>query len=143
MSNLTLFKSPLSSTLPFLISIAEEFTEVLRKWQLQESSIVKILPERAFSLAVYPGDNIVAASGDKHGNLSIWNAVSNDLLELKPHTRPITCTAFDLSSVYTTSYDGSSRMLDITTGLSQELYVHPEEEPIHYIWYLFILLCFC
>ena len=113
---------------------------------------IKITPERIYSLAFHPSpDKPLIFAGDKLGNLGVFDAsqttnpikgtqpikaedLDSDLDDDLPtpnitsfhlHTRTISSFQFsplNPSHLYTSSYDSSLRLLDLTASTSTEIY---------------------
>lgn len=115
-----------------------------------ELSVVKIMKERIYSLAVHPDPSkILVAAGGKFGELSFLDATlashpdglnERELPEAKefhpgvysfrPHTGSISNMRYNPANpvqLITTSYDNIVRCMDITTGTFDELYNFGEE----------------
>ena len=107
-------------------------------------SELKITPERIYHLEFHPRrDKPLLFASDKVGNFGILNCTDDnndddgseeeqqpDITQFKPHARAITGFLIPPQHpehLYTASYDSSIRRLDLTTGKSVEIYVHPSE----------------
>ena len=103
-----------------------EYAARLGKLRIGETEVAKVVPDRIYSVAVLPSaSSVVAAVGDRSGNLGIWNYSNQDSLEengvlaFNPHTATINALAFDPTNpakLFSTSYDGTIRCLDIETS---------------------------
>ena len=103
-----------------------EYAARLGKLRIGETEVAKVVPDRIYSVAVLPSaSSVVAAVGDRSGNLGIWNYSNQDSLEengvlaFNPHTATINALAFDPTTpakLFSTSYDGTIRCLDIETS---------------------------
>jgi len=100
--------NPLKSSCSFL-SVTEEL-------------VAKVVPERIFSLAVHPSpDTLIAAAGDKRGCVGLWDILAttspgHGVHLYQPHTRPVNSLSWDMANknnLVSTSYDGTTRMLDM------------------------------
>jgi len=100
--------NPLKSSCSFL-SVTEEL-------------VAKVVPERIFSLAVHPSPNtLIAAAGDKRGCVGLWDILAttspgHGVHLYQPHTRPVNSLSWDMANnnnLVSTSYDGTTRMLDM------------------------------
>ncbi|KAK9240804.1 WD40-repeat-containing domain protein [Lipomyces kononenkoae] len=100
-----------------------------------EPNDIKITPERIYPIGFHPSvSKRLVLAGDKIGHLGVWDVdqvVSEDdeeypqLYLFKVHARTISSFNFAPSvseKVYTSSYDGSIRSVDFTTGISSEIY---------------------
>ncbi|KLJ10253.1 WD repeat-containing protein [Blastomyces silverae] len=118
----------------------------LNLWEPWEPNRIKITPERVYSMAFHPTEaKPLIFAGDKLGNLGIFDAsqtrpvavkVEDDEDEdeddpdpiitiVKPHARTISSMHLHPSTpskLYTASYDGSVRALDLEKSISTEAY---------------------
>lgn len=90
---------------------------------LQLGKLAKVTKERIYITAVHPGtDKRVVLAGDKIGVLGIWDVDSDaEPLQLQLHNATIPALSFDITSpdvLYSASYDGSVRSLELKTGKS-------------------------
>ena len=114
-----------------------------------ELSVVKVMKERIYSIAVHPDPSkVLIAAGGKFGELSFLDATKsshpekmlNELPEAKdyrpgvysfrPHTGSISNLRYNpanSSQLISTSYDNIVRCLDINTGTFEELYNFGED----------------
>ena len=100
--------------------------------------MAKVVPDRIYSVAVLPSSSsVVAAVGDRSGNLGIWNYSNQDSLDqngvlaFSPHTATINALAFDPtnpSKLFSTAYDGTIRCLDIETSRFDLVYASEVRE---------------
>ena len=86
-----------------------------------ETLVAKVVPSRIFSLALHPSSTLlVAAVGDKSGHVGLWDMLAtpspgHGIHLYHPHTRPVNSVTWDIgntNNVVSTSYDGTTRMLD-------------------------------
>ncbi|KAJ3306369.1 hypothetical protein HDV03_005336 [Kappamyces sp. JEL0829] len=109
---------------------------------------VKVAREMIYAIDCHPSaTKILAVVGDKKGSVGIWDVsdtiaksqtgpeeeVEPNVITFKPHSRSISRimhTTTDLNRVYTSSYDGSVRVMDINKQKFEEVYVHPEEHAL-------------
>ncbi|KAK6540310.1 hypothetical protein TWF694_009116 [Orbilia ellipsospora] len=127
----------------------------LRLHEKFEPVDIKIVPERIYCMAFHPvTSKQLVFAGDKVGNLGIfdasnplpnpdYNADEDDeaLSEIpnvstfKLHARSIATISIDpasAESLYTTSYDGSIRKLDLTANKSDEVFAaEDKKESLH------------
>lgn len=110
----------------------------LQKLNLQEKDLAKVTKDGVVCLAFHPTtEAAIVAAGDKSGNLGLWNVDQegedfDGVLLLKPHKQYINALKFVggrglLPKLYTCSYDGSLRVLDLTTGTFLDYPALPEE----------------
>jgi WD40 repeat protein len=94
----------------------------MSKLRLGEEGVSKVTPDRIYAVAAHPNaDKLVVAAGDKSGNLGLWNVddqagETGGVVLYEPHTRTINSLEFhpqDPSKLYTSSYDGTVRMMDM------------------------------
>jgi len=106
------------STISFSGSSLKSATSSL---SLSEEQVAKVVPGRIFSLALHPSSNpLIAAVGDKSGHVGLWDILAtsspnNGVHLYQPHTRPVNCLTWDMANtnnLISTSYDGTTRMLD-------------------------------
>lgn len=95
---------------------------------LEMRKMAKMTVDRVFYTAFHPGtDKRVVLAGDKTGVLGIWDVDSdNEPFQFKIHARTISSFVFDQNvsdKLYSSSYDGSVRSLDLKTGQSSEVLV--------------------
>ncbi|CAG8636451.1 13334_t:CDS:1, partial [Acaulospora colombiana] len=102
----------------------------------QQWPSVKVTPERIYCAAVHPArDKILVAAGDKVGSLGFWDVRDKVELEdgnyrprtymFKAHTRSILTAKYspiDYNQLFTCSYDGSIRYLDLNKAKILEAY---------------------
>lgn len=108
------------------------------------NSSMKATKERIYCSAWHPQtDVLLYCVGDKAGNLSIINysetkrAVDNigpdyepTIFSSSPHSGTISSIKFstsDACKMYTSSYDGSVRLMDLEKQQFSEVFVHPDE----------------
>ncbi|WAR02259.1 WDR76-like protein [Mya arenaria] len=113
----------------------KKYVDRMSKALMSAESVVKVTPERSFSVAFHPGNSrLLAATGDKWGKLGIWDVESEESSESDgvvcycPHSRPICGLEFPVfatHSVYTCSYDGSLRHGDLYKEVFDEVYSLP------------------
>ncbi|EEQ85852.1 hypothetical protein RJZ56_005956 [Blastomyces dermatitidis] len=118
----------------------------LNLWEPWEPNRIKITPERVYSMVFHPTEaKPLIFAGDKLGNLGIFDAsqtlpvavkVEDDededdddpdpiITTIKPHARTISSMHLHPSTpskLYTASYDGSVRALDLEKSISTEAY---------------------
>jgi WD repeat-containing protein 76 len=105
--------------------------------QTDDWSSVKVTPERIYCISIHPSkDKILASAGDKQGSLGFWdinekimNKYENEESQtfvLNAHTKTITYSQYsptDSNLLFTSSYDGSIRYLDLNRAKSIEAFV--------------------
>lgn len=92
---------------------------------------IKVVPERITSIAFHPSpEKTIVFAGDKMGEVGVWDAglpQDEGLVNFKFHTRGVATITVDpenTARVYTGSYDGSVRMLDLQAQKSTEALVY-------------------
>lgn len=91
------------------------------KLRLVEADVVKMTAARITAVALAPSiEHIVAVAGDKYGNLGIWNASKPEdsyrVYNYRPHVSNIIHFHFteeDVNKLFSVSYDGTIRALDL------------------------------
>ncbi|OJD19731.1 hypothetical protein AJ78_00354 [Emergomyces pasteurianus Ep9510] len=118
----------------------------LNLWEPWEPNRLKITPERIYSMAFHPTEaKPLIFAGDKLGNLGIFDASQTRpttvklednedeydddpdpvITIIKPHSRAISAMRLHPSTpskLYTASYDGSIRALDLEKSIATEAY---------------------
>ncbi|EDN08801.1 conserved hypothetical protein [Histoplasma mississippiense (nom. inval.)] len=122
----------------------------LNLWEPWEPNRLKITPERIYSMAFHPTETKpLVFAGDKLGNLGIFDASQTrpvavktegdededededdpdpdpEITIIKPHARVISAMCLHPSTpskLYTASYDGSIRALDLEKSVTTEAY---------------------
>ena len=99
---------------------------------VEDKSSVKVTPDRIYCISVHPSkDKILASAGDKQGSLGFWDVSEFDIDEPKTfmfdvHTKTISCSQYSPTNsnlLFTSSYDGSIRYLDLNQAKSMEAFV--------------------
>mmetsp|Transcript_38683 Transcript_38683/g.121184 ORF Transcript_38683/g.121184 Transcript_38683/m.121184 type:complete len:346 (-) Transcript_38683:124-1161(-) len=102
-----------------------------------EDQVAKVVPDRIYGLAVHPAASaLLVAVGDKQGNLGLWNASAgadaedDGVVNYAPHTRPISRLQYgaDGARLYSWSYDGSVRAMDLERESFEHVYKTPESD---------------
>ena len=104
----------------------------LSQLTITDDLVAKVVPDRIFSVSLHPGDTrLVCAVAGKVGHVGLWDIMnrddrfSNGVHLYQPHTRPVNTMNWDqadTSRLVTTSYDGTSRVLDCGLGQWRMLY---------------------
>lgn len=99
---------------------------------LQEADVAKLTPSRITSVFVHPGvgDKLLVMAGDKIGYCGLWdvnnfNLGNQGVFKFKPHVANVSkigCWDTDPSKIYSTSYDGTVRCMDIAAGAFVETF---------------------
>jgi len=109
----------------------QNLKENLSRINITEEQVAKVVPDRIFSLKLHPGNKVVCAVGGKHGHVGLWDVNSRDsrfndgVHVYHPHVRPVNTLSwdsFDTSRLVSTSYDGTSRVLDCEHAQWEMLY---------------------
>ncbi|GBC32820.2 WD repeat-containing protein [Rhizophagus irregularis DAOM 181602=DAOM 197198] len=112
----------------------------------EDWSSVKVTPERIYCISVHPSkDKILVSAGDKQGSLGFWDVNEINVNEygngecqtfmFDAHTKTITCSQYsptDSNLLFTSSYDGSIRYLDLNQAKSIETFVSNEYTYTHF-----------
>lgn len=91
---------------------------------------VRVTPERITSLIWHAFDSKIIVTGDKLGNIGIWNAEmtgDSGIFGFKPHSRAISTILVDKNNttlVYSASYDGSIRKIDMEKLTSTDIFTY-------------------
>ncbi|KAK5993086.1 DNA damage-binding protein cmr1 [Cladobotryum mycophilum] len=117
----------------------------LKLYQHWAPNDIKITPQRVYALGFHPSEEKpVIFAGDKEGAMGIFDAsqtapevddVDEDtevpdpvISAFKTHSRTITSFAFspaDPNTVYSASYDSSIRKMDLSKGISVQVFAPP------------------
>jgi len=96
---------------------------------LAEKGVSKVTKERIYSVAIHPSESsIMCAAGDKRGNLGLWK-IGGGVAGFHPHGNVIAGLLFDVrdsNRLYTSSYDGRIRMLDLKAQALSDVYHDPD-----------------
>lgn len=116
------------------------YEEEVSKLSLQPNHVVKVTKERIYSLDFHPcPSKLLIAAGDKRGGVGIWDIDAgpgaDNLLYRTIHCSPIKSVVFpsNMTSsnvLYSASYDGSIRRLDLTKDTFEEVYVTNQDDDI-------------
>lgn len=123
----------------------ESYKATLQGLKINEDHVVKLVPDRIFSLAFHPARyKTLLFAGDKWGKLGIWDVGSakgeDGVYLYEPHSRPINCMSFDPSNcgkLYTASYDGTMRCCDVASGIFQEVYTFDDDDSTRFMYFAF------
>nr|XP_057945084.1 WD repeat-containing protein 76 isoform X2 [Doryrhamphus excisus] len=107
-----------------------EYTSLLKKMNISEVKVAKVVKDRIFSAAFHPSStNLLMAAGDKWGKVGLWSLGGDwgddGVLLFEPHTRPVSCLAFSRvhpTQLLSLSYDGSIRCMDMEKTVFDEVY---------------------
>ena len=124
-----------------MTSTALEMAERMARLSVDdEESVCKVVPERIYGLAVHPRSSaILVAAGDKVGNLGLWNASDRDrnasdddggVVGYRPHSRTLNRLQYSAGGqkLYSWSYDGTVRCMDIEKGHFSLAYKQPDDD---------------
>ncbi|KAG9286369.1 hypothetical protein G9A89_014535 [Geosiphon pyriformis] len=110
----------------------------IKKLSLQPNwSSVKVTPGRIYCVALHPSsEKILASAGDKYGGLGLWDLQDKEIDEdgdilpatynYNPHSRTISSMMYSPTNsnrLFTSSFDGSVRYLDLNLGKFSEAIV--------------------
>lgn len=112
-----------------LAAVRDEFTHLTL-----DDRDIKLTHERIYSIAFHPSaERPMVLAGDKLGELGIWDASKPEdegVLNFQTHTRSIATIIVDpnkTNCVYTASYDGSVRKLELPAAKSTEAFVYDSD----------------
>ncbi|CAF1480409.1 unnamed protein product, partial [Didymodactylos carnosus] len=102
--------------------------------ELLEENVLKLTPDRLIQMDIHPSSNLTAIIGcDRKGATGLLVKSVNDELWSKVnyifHKAYATCIRFDRLNpnlFYSSSYDGTFRLYDISTNTSDEVYRVPD-----------------
>ncbi|XP_068246166.1 WD repeat-containing protein 76-like isoform X2 [Palaemon carinicauda] len=111
--------------------------KTLKEMKIKDDLVAKVTPQRTFSIQLHPSeDKTLLLIGAKWGELGVWDVERKDSTDgayyFNIHSRPINCLTIQNSRpelIYTTSYDGSVRRTNLSSGIVEEVYslCKPEE----------------
>jgi len=122
----------------FHCSEEQSLASQLQNLKVDESDIVaKVCPERIYSVTCHPSTSmLVVAAGDKVGNLGLWSVDSEEggtdgVSLFKPHGGAINNLEWnhDGSSLFSVSYDGSVREMDVEKQIFSEVFAAYDDSP--------------
>ncbi|KRZ15752.1 WD repeat-containing protein 76 [Trichinella zimbabwensis] len=97
---------------------------------------LKLVRSRIYSLCIHPSNcRILVTAGDKIGRIGFADLTDHvtDVSEaptwqFAPHSAPVNCIRFapDPTKLFSCSYDGSARYLDLEAGVFEEIFVDDE-----------------
>lgn len=110
-----------------------EYTKRLNSLSIAEEDVAKLTERRITSVFCHPTHHkLIVAAGDPDGNFGIWDVDSkgNDgLYKYKPHTETlirIHSYEEEPSKIYTGSYDGTIRYIDLQKQTFVQAFCAPE-----------------
>ena len=121
------------------------YSEKLSKLSMSENSVAKVCPDRIYSITTFPSDALLVAAGDKSGNLGLWSVDDDSeasegtdgVVLYKPHASTINRLVFDprsSSKLFSFSYDGSVRCMDIVKGVFDQTFTLPANDDDGNVW---------
>lgn len=110
------------------------------------NQVAKVVPDRIYGMAVHPGmDHLVVCAGDKQGYVGLWKCpderesaeeddFSNDVHLFKYHSGAAASLQWtsDGKSLFSTSYDGTCRLLDVATETVGSVFAAYDDEEEKY-----------
>jgi len=114
----------------------EEYRDQLRNLSLADTDVAKLVQDRVTAVYVHPSEvKTIVIAGDKSGHVGVWDmdksgASSVDgIYKYRPHISNIAkiCSSLDPSAVYSTSYDGTIRYLDLNHNAFTTAFAAPED----------------
>jgi len=119
------------------ISSFDDYREMSRHLSLKEEDVAKLTPSRITAIFMHPSTSkVLVVAGDTNGFAGLWNVDNfsdgNDgVLQYHLHNSNITrfhCFEEDYSKVYSASYDGTIRFLDVQAQAFLLAFEAPEAE---------------
>lgn len=101
---------------------SSDYAKRISRLLVQEQDVAKLTGNRIYSVWVHPStDKLIVAAGDNQGDLGLWDVDNSDVgnkgvFKYHPHIEPITkLHSYDSepSKLYSASYDGTIRCLDL------------------------------
>ena len=105
------------------------------------NQVAKVVPERIYGMAIHPSlDQLVVCAGDKQGHVGLWKATAVDreigddedaVVHLfKYHSGAAASLQWtsDGRALFSTSYDGTCRLLDVNTETVRSLFAAYNDE---------------
>ncbi|XP_064110753.1 WD repeat-containing protein 76-like isoform X2 [Macrobrachium nipponense] len=116
--------------------------KILKGMKIDENHVAKVTPQRTFSIQLHPSEHkTLLLIGAKWGELGVWDVERKDSTDgayyFNIHSRPINCLTVQKSKpehVYTTSYDGSLRRTDLSSGIVEEVYSYCKSGEAGRLW---------
>jgi len=111
-----------------------DYVDELAKLKLEENYVAKVVPNRIYSIEFYPQsskEKPIIAAGDKDGNVGIWKVAHNDdedLIQIRPHVSTVNVLKFVDQTLFSFSYDGTVRKMDMDRQDFQLIYQNNDEE---------------
>lgn len=99
--------------------------------KLEPQYVARIVPGRIFTVKFFPAKDMrIVVAGNKEGDIGFWNIDAkgkdgNGIHLYHPHSAPVSGILFDsfsLSKMFSCSYDGFVRLLDIERGMFDLVY---------------------
>lgn len=103
-------------------SVDDSYIQALCSLSISEDDVAKLTEYRVTSTWIHPSEHkLICAAGDKVGNVGIWDVDSKTtgvggVFKYKPHiegVNKIFCWKNEPSKIYSCSYDGTLRFLDL------------------------------
>lgn len=108
--------------------------------KVREEDVKKLTPARITAVALHPSpDHIIAAAGDKYGNVAIWDASrsaanagvdsgnNNEVFKYNVHVSNVAKLEFRPSGLFSLSYDGTMRSFDVEQNSIVLMFEAPED----------------
>lgn len=104
-----------------------------------EECVAKVCPDRIYSVAVHPStESTIVCAGDKAGYVGLWKRSTNDDDEhdihclFRPHRGAVSCLEWNTSGrsskLWSTSYDGTVRSLDVETQQFDQIFATYDDD---------------
>ncbi|CAM9318602.1 unnamed protein product [Heterosigma akashiwo] len=117
----------------------KEYTKMVSGLKIVEEDVAKVVKDRATTIAFHPSsDKLMVGTADKFGRVGIWlvdhreeqvEGWNDGVFLFQPHNANVGKIQFhpsDFSKMYTTSYDGTVRCLDLNAGHFARFYAAGE-----------------
>ncbi|GAB2300238.1 hypothetical protein Dimus_034276 [Dionaea muscipula] len=110
----------------------------LESFSLESENIARVLRGKILSVRFFPtAEMTMIAAGNKFGDVAFWNVGTKDedgdgIYPYHPHSEPVSgivVPSFFLTKMYTSSYDGLVRMMDVEKEVFDLIY--SGEDPIY------------
>ncbi|GMH20589.1 hypothetical protein Nepgr_022430 [Nepenthes gracilis] len=98
---------------------------------LEPENIARVVPGRIMAVRIFPSTEMtIIAAGNKFGDVGFWDVESRNedrdgIYLYHPHTAPVSgilVQPFSLSKIYTSSYDGLVRLMDVEKEVFDLIY---------------------
>lgn len=114
----------------------ESYIQSMKALSLAEDDVAKLTESRVAAVWFHPTPHkLICAAGDKAGNIGLWDVDSKStgvggVFKYKPHVEGVNkifCWENEPSKMYSCSYDGTIRVLDLNTNSFSLAFEAPED----------------